>query len=89
MRRTLLTSTAPWESRILRSAKNARLDAVNAEKLAEIAREVDQPMPSVSQTAAGDPRKLRGLPCVAHGVGGTQAGTDPLGALLAKERDRA
>lgn len=86
MKHTLLTDSPPWASRILKAAKNARLDASNAAKLAEIAREVDQPMPSVSQTAAGDPRKLRGLPCIAHGVGGTQPGTNPLGALLAKER---
>lgn len=33
-------------------------------------------------------RALRGIPCVANGVSGTQHGTDPLHALLDKERDR-
>jgi hypothetical protein len=36
-------------------------------------------------TAAGDRRKLRGLPAVARGVSGHVPGTDPLEALLAKE----
>lgn len=87
MRRTLLTAAPPSETRILRAAKNARLDKSNAEKLAELAREQDQPLPSVSQTAAGDSRKLRGIPVMAPGVGSTIAGTDPLAALLAKERN--
>lgn len=33
-------------------------------------------------------RALRGIPCVANGVSGTSRGTDPLHALLDKERDR-
>jgi hypothetical protein len=28
-------------------------------------------------TAQGDPRKLRGIPCIARGVGGTSPGTNP------------
>jgi hypothetical protein len=36
-------------------------------------------------TLPGDKRRLRGIPAVG-GVCGTVPGTDPLGALLAKER---
>ena len=39
-------------------------------------------------TAAGDSAKLRGIPVQARGVGGTSPGTDPLAALLDKERQR-
>lgn len=37
-------------------------------------------------TAAGDWRKLRGIPVQAKGVSGNVVGTDPLATLLAKER---
>lgn len=39
-------------------------------------------------TLAGDERRLRGLPAVGRGVEGAVAGTNPLGALLAKENRR-
>jgi hypothetical protein len=35
-----------------------------------------------------DLERLRGLPAIAPGVRGVTPGTDPLGALLAKERRR-
>ncbi len=61
-----------------------------AERLAEIARDVldvDEVADGVFWGAAGgDARKLRGVPVQAKGVGGTQPGSDPLAALLAKER---
>lgn len=38
-------------------------------------------------TAPGDSRKLRGIPVVG-GVSGTSPGTDPLAAVIAKERRR-
>ena len=44
------------------------------------------PITNTTATAAGDSRKLRGIPALAHGVGSTIPGTDPLRALLAKER---
>jgi len=33
-------------------------------------------------------KALRGIPCIANGVPGTQPGTNPLHELLNKERDR-
>ena len=58
-------------------------------KLARILLEVGEPAPDPKLyrgTAAGDERRLRGLPAVARGTSGAIAGTDPLRALLAKER---
>ena len=37
-------------------------------------------------TAAGDPRRLRGLPAIGRNVSGATVHTDPVRALLAKER---
>lgn len=37
-------------------------------------------------TAAGDPRRLRGLPAIGRNVSGATIHTDPVRALLAKER---
>jgi len=36
-------------------------------------------------TAGGDAQRLRGIPCMARGVGSTVPGTDPLRALLARQ----
>lgn len=49
---------------------------------------VDEPNPRRQgfSTAAGDSRKLRGIPVQAHGVGGTSPGSDPLQAVIEKER---
>ena len=59
-------------------------------KLASILLEVGEPAPSpkiYSATAGGDGRRLRGIPAHAKGNGGGAIpGTDPLRALLAKER---
>lgn len=76
------------------AAAYARLHAEHLERLRAIARvvrlaesapELDSRRVSRS-TAAGDSRKLRGIPVQARGVGGTSPGSDPLAALLAKER---
>lgn len=34
-------------------------------------------------TPLADPQDLRGIPCIARGVGGTSPGTDPIRYLLA------
>ncbi len=54
--------------------------------LAEVGDEA--PVSAAGATAAGDPRRLRGIPAAARGAGGAIFGTDPLRALLAKERRR-
>lgn len=45
--------------------------------------------PVAAATKAGDPRKLRGIPVCAMGVGGTSPGTDPYGAMARKVRREA
>lgn len=39
--------------------------------------------------APGDARKLRGIPCLAEGVGGAMMGTLPHVAVIKKEKDAA
>lgn len=41
------------------------------------------------RSAPGDLQRLRAIPCIAEGVGGTIPGTNPLAALIAKERRQA
>jgi hypothetical protein len=58
-------------------------------RLARILLETGEALPEeVKRSGApgGDRRRLRGLPCVSKGVAGVIAGTDPVAALLAKER---
>ena len=43
------------------------------------------PTTASTATLPGDNRRLRGIPTVARGVSGVSPGTDPLGALIAKE----
>ena len=54
--------------------------------LAEVGDEETQT--AAGATAAGDPRRLRGIPAVGRGTGGAVFGSDPLRALLAKEARR-
>jgi len=51
--------------------------------MAEIAIETEREIPKAlcCATAAGDERRLRGIPCIARGVGGTSPGTRP-GAFI-------
>ena len=41
------------------------------------------------RSAPGDLQRLRAIPCIAEGVGGTIPGTNPLAALIAAERRNA
>jgi hypothetical protein len=61
------------------------------QKLARILIETGEDAPPETlarATLAGDGRRLRGIPAVSRGTSGAIAGTDPLRALLAKERRR-
>lgn len=67
----------------------------DARKLGRILLEADaEPHPDANgrvyrRSANGHNRdRLRGLPAVGRGIGGTSPGTDPLAALLAKEARR-
>jgi hypothetical protein len=48
----------------------------------------DKPLSSAGVTAGGDVERLRGLPAIGRGVSGSTVETDPVRALLAKERRR-
>lgn len=66
---------------ILLVVKHAELDAHNAKIMVRIAQETstsDEPMRQVKgATAAGDERRLRGIPCLAQGIGGAIKGSRP------------
>lgn len=77
------------------TAKVHELCAAQARQLAEILLDIDIDEGKLGESKlhiaspAGSEKKLRGIPVVgAKGVGGTIAGTNPLSALLSKERWR-
>jgi hypothetical protein len=59
-------------------------------KLARILLELDAELPKdakpINGAGGGEPARLRGLPAIGRNVSGAVPGTDPLKALLAKER---
>lgn len=59
-------------------------------QLARIAREVGADLPpapgATPATAAGDPRRIRGLPAVGYGVAGAIAGTQPEREAIRRSR---
>lgn len=59
-------------------------ELLDREAVDEAVRESREQEAAPSASLPGDTRKLRGIPVV--GVGGTQPGTDPVAALLAKDR---
>jgi hypothetical protein len=74
-------------------AYRRQLEAQDEAKLERILQEVGERdelaiAVTAGATAPGDGRRLRGIPAVGKGCSGTVFGTDPLGALLAKERRR-
>lgn len=73
---------------LLRCVQRAREDA-EQRRILERALAESTPLERFAQSGrdrSGDRATMRHLPVVARGVGGTMPGTDPLGALLAKER---
>ena len=66
----------------------SRLAAQDARKVERIVAEAADAAPTsvAGATAAGDGMRLRGIPAVARGVSGAVAGSDPVRALLPKER---
>ncbi len=71
--------------------KHHDLRIAQAHQLATILRDIDVEQPHdtpTRATAGGDKRRLRGIPVLANGVGSAIPGTNPLAALLTKERLR-
>lgn len=78
-------------SQILRRFDAHRERLEDARRLGKILLETGEaapPAPRAGVTAGGDETRLRGLPAVAKGAPGRIPGTDPVAALLAKERRR-
>lgn len=72
---------------LIRALRHHELNSQLEDQLHAIARETNTtPIVNSKATAAGDARKLRGIPALSKGVGSTCPGTDPLRAVLAKER---
>ena len=88
------SQTAPPmdESPLLLRVKRARLKAeqrrIMERALAE-ATPLERAGIGLHPSKPGDRLRMRGTPIQTKGVGGTMIGTDPLGALLAKERRKA
>lgn len=66
---------------ILLVVKHAMLDDHNAKQMVRIAQDTatsDTPIRSAKgATSGGDERRLRGVPCIARGVGGAIPGSSP------------
>jgi hypothetical protein len=71
------------EAGILIWARQLKEEREFERQMAEIAIETEREIPKAlcCATAAGDERRLRGIPCIARGVGGTSPGTR-LGAFI-------
>jgi hypothetical protein len=64
-------------------------DKLKVDQLVRDAEELpEQGSVAAGATAAGDARRLRGIPDVSRGTSGAIDGTDPLKALLAREGGR-
>jgi hypothetical protein len=73
---------------VIPRAFRRQLQAEDTEKLDRIIREAggdEEPSSAAGATAAGDSRRLRGIPAVGRGCSSTIPGTDPVRALLARE----
>ncbi len=63
-------------------------DAAKLELILAELGEHEEPASAAGATAAGDARRLRGVPAVGRGVPGAIPGTNPVGAVLARESRR-
>lgn len=63
------------------------LEAMLAQHQARL--ETERAKAAEGRTPDADPADLRGIPCIARGVGGTSPGTDPLAALIRNEQLRS
>lgn len=69
-------ATFPREPVYVRSYEDRRVAAQERTQLA-IESGTVQPHPNNPRAAPGDPMRLRGIPVIGHGIGGTSPGTAP------------
>jgi len=67
----------PYAGHLSLALARVRLQQNLSHQLLELARETGMELPAAGATAAGDPAKLRGIPCVGRGIGGGMRGTRP------------
>jgi hypothetical protein len=91
--RPLIEQPIAAEGRLLRTVRNAELDARNARLLLELSREAPDgvPMRPKPGSLPGDLQALRGLPAVGGrgSLGGAIRGTRPDGCIDRLDRQRA
>lgn len=79
-----------WSTPLPRTSLQAQHHALReaqAKALARVVLETSGEPPRLHRpNLTADPQSLRGIPALARGVGGTCRGTDPLRALLAKDK---
>ena len=80
-----------WDTPLPRVSLHAQHHALRVAQAHVVARVIletsGEPPQMHRPNLTADPVSLRGIPCQAQGVGGTCRGTDPLAALLAKQRN--
>jgi hypothetical protein len=67
----------PYDGHLLIAVTRVRLQVNLSNQLAELARETGLELPAAGATAAGDPQRLRGIPCVGRGISGGIRDTRP------------
>jgi hypothetical protein len=74
-----LTTAIPYEGRLTLALQRVRLQHHQAVVAAELAREVEEPMPVARASLPGDQMRLRGIPAVGGrgSIGGAIRGTRP------------
>lgn len=87
MHRTLMQQPI-GDTRLHLAAKHHAQEIHQEQELARIILETGEDLPTNPAALPGDTRKLRGIPCLARGIGGTITGTDPLRETIARERQR-
>ena len=60
----------PYDGHLLLAVTRTRLQVTLSNQLTELARETGMELPAAGATAAGDPQRLRGIPCVGRGISG-------------------
>lgn len=68
-------------SRLAEKLRRDSLDEHFAQLVATALMESGRNMPAQARSAGGDPRRLRGIPVIGRGVGGTSPGTAPEGVI--------
>ena len=78
----------PAESRLLLTVRHRHEQREMIDRSEKIAREQGVStgkVIKVTMAMKAEPGDLRGIPCLAKGVGGTQPGTSPLAALMSRQ----